>query len=387
MLPPVATHEPRAGSPIRLTVLLLLGAGTGAGVTSCGPRNIPRPMDAGPVPADVVKRDVPFDVAAPPRDVAAPETGPPDGPPTICGGDGQVCCPGNQCLANGCCVSGRCVTAFTTCAVGSTCVNGGSCGGCGGPPMGAVSQRCCEMRSCTASKTVCVGLGVGQCTFCGGGGQPCCADGYCDSGFVCGATGNCLSCGLDSQPCCADQQCSGGGCCSGNACAPNGGTCALGGGFCATGACATCGTDGKRCCPGQDVGKACGGANTVCAAPSASGADPVCTACGDTAQPCCANGRCKEDRACNTNAGSCEPCGATGQLCCAGDICGAGGCCISGSCLANGTPCGAPVGACTGGKCAGCGDMNQPCCPTAASVDRTACKQGLMCDNMVCLLK
>jgi hypothetical protein len=31
--------------------------------------------------------------------------------------------------------------------------------------------------------------------------------------------------------------------------------------------------------------------------------------------------------------------------------------------------------------------MNQPCCPTAASASRTACKPALMCDTMVCLVK
>jgi hypothetical protein len=333
------------------------------------------------------------DAADGPRTFDAERDTVPDGPArpgdgstetTACGGDQQICCPGNQCRDNGCCVAGRCVSAFTTCLPGRTCVGGGSCGGCGGPPHDGVLENCCEQQICTASKTTCAGLGLGKCQSCGGGGQLCCRDGYCDTGFVCdSASGRCASCGLPDQPCCADQRCSGNGCCSGNLCVDNGGTCPMGGGLCASGACANCGTEGKKCCPGQDAGKSCGAKDTVCVM-SGSPAVLQCVACGGTTQPCCPDKRCTPGGACNAM-NTCELCGAAGQLCCAGDLCGAGGCCINGRCLAAGTSCGAPVGNCVAGRCAGCGDAGQPCCPTAASATRTACHTNLTCSTNTCI--
>src|SRR5918911_693090 len=112
MCPSVPPGPPRAGSLRPLAVLLVLGG------IACGPQDIPAP-EAGP-PVDAARPDVPVDRSMQPPEVG-PDTGGTGGgadAATVCGGDQQVCCPGNQCVANGCCVNGRCVAAFTTCMVG-----------------------------------------------------------------------------------------------------------------------------------------------------------------------------------------------------------------------------------------------------------------------------
>jgi hypothetical protein len=378
----------RRSSLALLAVLALVG---GAGC----PKNIPLPdasLDGSPdLPPDT---RLPADAGAEARtDGAAPDRPDIDSSSTLCGGNQQVCCPGNSCAANGCCVSGRCVASGTTCLQTSqdsrTCIFAGSCGGCGSAPAGTMLAPCCPGDFCTAPKTVCL-KSANSCISCGSPGLPCCADGYCDDKFSCrpdvnSPSGTCVSCGGPGQACCAEPQtaCNNGGCCAAGLCAPNGSACAADGGTCANGLCASCGSAGKRCCGGSDdVGKACSQPDTVCAAPASSSGPgpgaPSCVVCGGADQACCAKQRCKDPgQACVS--GLCKPCGMTGQACCAGDTCNGGGCCINSACIAAGASCGAPIGACMASVCQGCGDMGQPCCPTTTSAKRTSCHAGLAC--------
>jgi hypothetical protein len=80
-------------------------------------------------------------------------------------------------------MSGQCVANGTPCRADGTCLNG-SCGGCGALVQGT-AQVCCENRVCTASRTACAGASPGLCQACGAGAQPCCGDGFCETGFVC----------------------------------------------------------------------------------------------------------------------------------------------------------------------------------------------------------
>lgn len=131
----------------------------------------------------------------PTEDAGAPDLSPDLPPPISCGGAGQECCPGNVCASGGCCVGGRCAANGTLCRADGTCLNG-SCGGCGGLAGGG--ESCCELRTCSASRSVCVGEALpGQCRACGASGQPCCGDGFCDAGLACDrvqvAAGVCVS--------------------------------------------------------------------------------------------------------------------------------------------------------------------------------------------------
>jgi hypothetical protein len=158
-----------------LRAVLLLGL---LGVVACK-ENIPRPPDD-PEDSGVV---VPTDVSSPDGPQPAPPDVTPDtAPVSTCGAAGQPCCPGNGCAGGGCCVSGLCVANGTACRTDATCLQG-SCGGCGA--LLPLPQACCEPRTCTASRAVCLGPGGGTCQACGAAGQSCCGDGFCESGFTC----------------------------------------------------------------------------------------------------------------------------------------------------------------------------------------------------------
>jgi hypothetical protein len=391
--PPSGRSFDRAS--LALTGLLLV-----MGTTGC-PKDIPAPVDAsasdGPVDSAPDQRPPSPDraVVDGPRPDAVPDApGDAGGGTVLCGGDHQLCCPGNGCLNKGCCVGGRCVASGTTCLQNDqdilTCVLESTCGGCGGAPIdsatGTLLLDCCPGALCTAPRTVCL-QSANKCISCGGAGLACCGDGFCEKDLSCRVgvgqdypSGTCVKCGGPGQSCCPDQQCASGGCCAGGICAPNGAACAADGGLCANGLCASCGAAGKKCCGGRDdVGKACGQTDTVCTTPSGPGSgDATCVACGANDQACCANKRCKDPtRACVE--GTCKPCGMPGQACCTGDLCNGGGCCINNACIASGSTCGSPIGNCASAVCQGCGDAGQPCCPTAASAMRSACHVNLKC--------
>jgi hypothetical protein len=138
--------------------------------------NIPRP----PEPPDDDGGFTPTDVAAdgPESKLDTADTA---GPPT-CGQGGQSCCPGNVCNGGGCCMNGQCVANGTPCRPDATCLDG-SCGGCGsGLPK---PQECCTGRTCTASRTACVGPGPGLCQACGAATQSCCGDSFCEGNLRC----------------------------------------------------------------------------------------------------------------------------------------------------------------------------------------------------------
>ena len=134
--------------PVRATACSLATLALCA-LLSCK-EDIPRPPsqpddDGGSVtPADVSSLDGP---EAKPDVVDAT-------PAPTCGGAGQACCPGNGCSGGGCCVGGMCVANGTPCRADATCLEG-SCGGCGAAlPR---PQECCAARTCTASRSGCLG--------------------------------------------------------------------------------------------------------------------------------------------------------------------------------------------------------------------------------------
>jgi hypothetical protein len=138
------------------------------------PRPSADPYDAGPGgAADVASVDGP---------VPAPDLAVDSVPASTCGGRDQACCPGNVCNGGGCCMKGQCVANGTPCRADATCLEG-SCGGCGATMPRP--QECCPGRACTASRTACVGMAGGMCQACGGSGQGCCDDGFCEANLRC----------------------------------------------------------------------------------------------------------------------------------------------------------------------------------------------------------
>ncbi|HEX7598792.1 MAG TPA: hypothetical protein VF518_11300 [Polyangia bacterium] len=76
---------------------------------------------------------------------------------------------------------------------------------------------------------------------------------------------------------------------------------------------------------------------------------------------------------------STENCGKAGDPCCSGNQCDNGGCCDSNTCVAVGNTCGGG-GLCAGGNCAGCGELNSPCCASTPK-----CKAGGQCASNTCV--
>lgn len=70
-------------------------------------------------------------------------------------------------------------------------------------------------------------------------------------------------------------------------------------------------------------------------------------------------------------------CGNVGQPCCpSASSCGDNACCISGTCVPEGTNCGGAY-MCQAGHCTGCGQLNQPCCSGS-------CEFGFECASSQC---
>ena len=133
------------------------------------------------------------------------------------------------------------------------------------PAAGAAPTASRAATAAPAATTAAPGLLCegDKCGKCGGVGQPCCADGSCQTGNVCaGATRICQPCGGMGQPCCA----------TGDACGTN-----L---ACLNGACG-CGGQGQPCCGGSmctSDNNACNGVETCTNACAAGSAPVTCTA-------------------------------------------------------------------------------------------------------------
>ncbi len=104
---------------------------------------------------------------------------------STCGQPGQQCCSAGYCqpsASQACCVNNTCVAIGGTCSIGGSCMQEGSCGGCG-----AFNQPCCGGTTCTAAFTYCAS---GTCKGCGVVNNMCCPGGVCESGTTCIASSN-----------------------------------------------------------------------------------------------------------------------------------------------------------------------------------------------------
>jgi hypothetical protein len=179
------------------------------------------------------------------------------------------------------------------------------------------------------------------------------------------------ACGDPNGPCCEGNSCKNGGCCISGRCVPSGGSCAPIEGTCQAGSCGACGGLGQTCC----AGSTCTGAGTACLG-------SVCARCGGAGDPCCApaagssdtlggrvRGVCSVENLVCGSAGRCVGCGNPSEPCCPGSACRDGSCCFADACVGSGQACGSsgstgmPVGGtCSGGRCSACGGRDQQCC-------------------------
>jgi hypothetical protein len=166
-----------------VAALLLVGALAGAGCRRYSP---PPPLGTGGNTAQTGgtggSKGTGGTSGSGPADARPPDTTPEVAPPDIapaCGKAGQTCCPGNRCLEGGCCEEGVCTSHGNSCELerSASCLSSRCSNDCGGPGM-----RCCggAKRNCTFPLTICDGPSLGTCVACGGMGQPCCRDNYCD---------------------------------------------------------------------------------------------------------------------------------------------------------------------------------------------------------------
>jgi hypothetical protein len=140
--------------------------------------------------------------AKPPVDTPTPDMTPVEVAPP-CGKADQACCPGNRCLEGGCCEEGICTSHGNSCTLerSASCLNSKCSNDCGGPGI-----RCCggTKRNCTFPLTICEGPNAGTCVACGGMGQPCCRDNYCEKSMCmdgrCGGTPPPSDAGTDTTP-------------------------------------------------------------------------------------------------------------------------------------------------------------------------------------------
>jgi hypothetical protein len=238
--------------------------------------------------------------------------------------------------------------------------------GCGGKGSGAAY----------AGAGGAIGTGGAAATATGGSGHDAAADaaGGAPSGGTGGAGSGgggspcqgaaCPSCGLPGLPCCGIGTCSG----TGAACDDDDGAYT----------CTACGGPGEPCCatgPACATGTSC--QNQICQCTGAG-----CAACGGAGEPCCTTTpACPAGTVCGFS--GCQPCGGPGQPCCTdGTACAGNGCCLAGRCVSDGEACTLPsasYGVCAQGSC-GCGNLNQPCCPTSNGVQRTCVDaSGMLC--------
>ncbi len=190
-----------------------------------------------------------------------------------CGGPGERCCGGRDCLNGGCCDGRLCVASGQACKRSPTAPDYGTCqqGSCSG--CGGLGQPCCQERldpgigpgfGCLGRNTACILLEQTTCATCGAPGQPCCAGNVCGGGACCSLDPS-LDPGSDRKRCVA-----------------NGSACFANDGMCRNGSCASCGSEGDICCAGRGTGSTfCGGANLTCSAQA------VCVKCGGLGQVCC----------------------------------------------------------------------------------------------------
>jgi choice-of-anchor A domain-containing protein len=123
------------------------------------------------------------------------------GPQTIfrmhvafCGGVGDACCEGSQCVDGALCA-------------------GGTCESCG-----AKNEPCCDGDVCDTRALTCDG---GECVFCGDTAQKCClhSEPPCETGLSCDDREVCVNCGLIGKNCClGGTPCAQGACNDQNIC-------------------------------------------------------------------------------------------------------------------------------------------------------------------------
>ncbi len=180
----------------------------------------------------------------------------------------------------------------------------GQCGGQG--------QVCCPGNKCTADSTFCDG-GTHKCDHCGGMGERCCDDGTCGLGDICNSTTDtCEFCGAQpGQPCCDDPKniaALGGHQCRINS--PQGPEIA-----CSFGKCVTCGNTGETCCDGDTcIDNPALNLQCVVTNPLQPATSKGCEECGHDGTFCCAHGtQCENGIQCDPVTNNC--CDSTAHSC------------------------------------------------------------------------
>lgn len=264
-----------------LCCALLAGCASGDATGDVGMRFFDAEVDAGTdagvdAMTDAPMVDAPTDVAP---DTILPDAG------SICGGDRETCCVGDECSGILVCHDGFCATCGRTgepccdgggCNAGLTCIDG-ECGGCGG-----LGETCCPGTPCEAAM-VCVG---GSCRACGD--EP----GTCVPGTM--DTASCGRCGVQTRVCNA-------------ACAWGDFTSCIGEGACTAGEtetrnCGLCGTQTRACdatCNWEAYDD-CSGEGTCMPG------DPVVGACEGTCQAQSCDAMCTATGACTAPSPTCS---------------------------------------------------------------------------------
>ncbi len=235
---------------------------------------------------------------------------------TTCGGASQPCC-GALCDNGYACVENTC----TLCGVsGKPCCAASDPGGeCSGTTLVCDSTNTCspcgdgsKAQACCPSSTPCNAPfdyacdDTNHCSACGTSSLQCCsgAADYCASTLVCGGDATCDPCGGQDQACCADGMCNSSFVCGGPTCVPCGGPGDL------------CCESQPPCTPGYFCGQGHCQMNFLM--------DMSIPMCGMSGQPCCA-GVCTSGNPCIVPPGvcTCSPasCGDIGDMACLGMSC------------------------------------------------------------------
>lgn len=254
---------------------------------------------------------------------------------------------------------------------GAAAGDGGDGGNGGADPTGGPGGADPTAGAAGTDTTGAGGTSADGPTPTGGAGQPCRADGSCNSGLDCAA--DATGCGATS--CCVPAGGVGEPCIGGPSGSCNAGLNCLGGPVCAQfdldSCCMPPGGEGEACSNDPQQPIACD-QGLVCLTGEACDGTSCCRAPGGLHSTCLEGATCNGDLVCDTSVVSCD----NGQDSCCLEPRQGGGPCVRSTACAAGFACVNDNDSCNGGLCClPAGGLGQPC------PNDLPCGEGLVCDS------